>query len=147
MASYSLQNVLATISGPGGLVPIGSGAAISDEGLSIEMVDKKNTMIIGGDGSGVHSLHASKAASIKIRLMKTSPENAALTVMYNLQTLNSAIWGQNVLIVTDPIRGDDYSCTQVAFAKFPGITWSKDPNVNEWDFDAIEADPILGIGF
>lgn len=143
---YSLEDVVATITGPGGSTGLGYGAAIAKEGISIEMVESKNTMIIGGDGQGVHSLHPGKAAKVTVRLMKTSPVNAILTAMYNLQISSSLFWGQNLIVVTNPVTGDDYSCRQVAFEKFPGITWSEDPGMNEWAFDAIKADPILGVG-
>ncbi len=37
-------------------------------------------------------------------------------------------------------------CTDVAFQKFPSVTWAQDANVNEWVFIAGSADPILGAG-
>ena len=143
---YSFEDIQATLSGPGGVVSLGFGAAVAKEGLSIEFVDEKDAMIVGADGQVVHSLRPSKAAKIMVRLMKTSPNNAALSQMYNTQIGSSLFWGQNVLTVTNPVTGDDYPCTQVAFAKFPAITWAEDPNVNEWTFNAGQADPILGVG-
>lgn len=143
---YSFEDVQATLAGPGGVASLGFGAAVAKEGISIDFVDPKNAMIIGADGQGVHSLRAGKAAKITIRLMKTSPQNAVLNQMYNTQIGSSLFWGQNVLTVTNPVTGDDYPCSEVAFEKFPAITWAEDPNMNEWVFDAIKADPILGVG-
>jgi hypothetical protein len=143
---YSFLDVVATLIGPTGAISLGAGAGNDKEGISIEMVDDKNNMLIGADGSGVHSLRASKAAHISVRLLKTSPVNAMLNVMYSQQSASTIFWGQNALTVTNPATGDDYPCTGVAFKKFPGITWAEDANMNEWGFDAISADPMLGVG-
>lgn len=143
---YSFEDVLATISGPGGVVSLGAGAGNAKEGISIEFVEDKNNMLIGADGSGVHSLRANSSAHISVRLLKTSPVNALLNAMYALQTSSSIFWGQNVFTVTNAATGDNYPCTQVAFRKFPGITWAEDANMNEWSFDAVYANPLLGVG-
>jgi hypothetical protein len=143
---YSFEDVVATLVGPGGIISLGAGAGNAKEGISIEFVDDKNNMLIGADGSGVHSLRATTAAHINVRLLKTSPVNAQLSAMYNTQIASSIFWGQNELTVTNPATGDDYPCSQVAFKKHPGITWAEDANMNEWQFDAINADPILGVG-
>lgn len=143
---YSFEDVVATLAGPGGSIPLGAGSGNAKEGISIDFVEDKNNMLIGADGSGVHSLRANSAAHVSVRLLKTSPINAALNAMYNLQISSSIFWGQNVLTVTNPATGDDYACTGVAFKKFPSITWAEDANMNDWQFDAIYANPLLGIG-
>lgn len=143
---YSFVDVAATINGPGGSIALGAGAANAKEGISIEFVEDKNVMLIGADGSGVHSLRASKGARVRVRLLKTSPVNSQLNSMYNYQISSTLFWGQNSLTVSNPATGDNYPCTGVAFKKFPMITWAEDANMNEWEFDAINADPILGLG-
>jgi hypothetical protein len=143
---YSFEDVAATLTGPGGSISLGAGAGNAKEGISIEFAEDKNNRLMGADGSGVHSLRASNAADITVRLLKTSPVNAQLNAMYNLQITSSIFWGQNVLTVSNPATGDNYPCNQVAFRKFPMITWAEDANMNEWRFDAIQANPILGVG-
>jgi hypothetical protein len=143
---YSFEDVVCTISGPGGSISLGAGSGNAKEGISIEFVEDKNNMLIGADGSGVHSLRANSSAHISVRLLKTSPVNALLNTMYSYQTSSSLFWGQNVITVTNPATGDDYPCTQVAFRKFPAITWAEDANMNEWQFDAVQANPMLGVG-
>jgi hypothetical protein len=144
---YSFEDVQATLSSPfGGSISLGAGAGNAKEGISIEFVDDKNMMLIGADGSGVHSLRATTAARINVRLLKTSPVNSLLNAMYNTQIASSAFWGQNALTVSNAATGDAYPCTGVAFRKFPSITWAEDANMNEWSFDAINADPVLGVG-
>ena len=143
---YSLQDVLATIVGPGGVVSMGAASALAKEGITVDFVDDKDAMIMGGDGNGVHSLHASNAATVTVRLMKTSYANAPLNNMYNTQRMSSLFWGQNIITITNPITGDNYTCTDVAFKKHTSVTWAEDPGMNEWVFNAIHADPQLGLG-
>lgn len=143
---YSFLNVVATIAGPGGVFNIGAGAANSEEGITIEAVEDKNIMTIGADGQGQHSLVASDAAKVTVRLLKTSPINAALMAMYDVQSVSSALWGQNVITVVDSGRNDLTTLQAVAFTKKPTITYAKEGGMNEWVFDAIKANTVLGIG-
>jgi len=41
-----------------GVIDLGYGAAIAEEGITFAMAGDKNTMTIGADGEGMHSLHA-----------------------------------------------------------------------------------------
>lgn len=143
---YSFLNILATIAGPGGVFNLGAGAANSEEGITIEPAEDKNVMTIGADGKGQHSLIASDAAKVTIRLLKTSPINAALMAMYDLQSASSALWGQNVITIVDSARGDVTTVQAAAFNKKPAITYAKEAGMNEWVFDAIKVNTVLGIG-
>lgn len=90
MSTYSFLDVSANITGVGGSIDLGNGAATSDEGIVVAMGGDKNTMVTGADGEGMHSLHADKSGTITVNLLKTSPTNAKLSVMYNAQSLSSA---------------------------------------------------------
>lgn len=142
--TYSFLDVQAAIVGPGGSLPLGSGSGNAKEGITIEMVEDKNRMTIGADGSQMHSLIASQAARVTIRLLKTSPLNAALAGMYNYQTRSSLFHGISTLVVTDFVRGDVYTCTNVAFSKFPKNDYAEEAGMIEWVFDAGKAIPVLG---
>lgn len=147
MGTYSFLDVHAAIIGPGGSFQLGGeGAANAEEGVSIAMTEEKNTMTVGADGDGMHSLHAGKSGKITVRLLKTSPVNNKLSLMYNLQTVSSAAHGLNVISIRNPISGDSITATQVAFAKHPDIAYAKDGGVVEWEFHAIKIDPSLGGG-
>lgn len=146
MGTYSFLNIIGTIAGPGGAISIGGEAGVAEEGITIEMVEDKNTMTIGADGSGMHSLHAGRAATITCRLLQTSPNNAVLSMMYNLQTRNPALHGQNAITFQDVIRGDNVDASQVAFKKFPTTTYAKEGTFREWTFDAVIADTDYGSG-
>lgn len=143
---YSFLNIACTIAGPGGILNLGAGSAAAEEGISIEPVEDKNQMTIGADGKGQHSLIASDAKLVTVRLLKTSPLNAALMLMYDLQSSSSALWGQNVLTVTDAARGDLSVLQSAAFKKAPAIVYDKVGPMMEWAFDAIAGNTVLGSG-
>ena len=144
MTTYSFQDVQATLVGPTGIVNLGYGAAVADEGISIDMAGDKNTMLIGADGEGMHSLHSDKSGMVTVRLLKTSPTNAKLMAMYDAQTLSSALHGQNLITVTNPSSGDITTARSCAFKKKPSLNYKKDGDVIEWVFDSIKIDSLLG---
>lgn len=146
ISTYSFLDVQASITGPGGSFSLGSGAGNAEEGITIAMVDDKNTMTIGADGSPMHNLHASKGAEVTIRLLKTSPVNAKLSALYALQTTSSGLHGQNVITLNNNISGDSVSAIQCAFKKFPDNNYAKDGGMMEWRFDAGIVDQALGAG-
>jgi len=145
MATYSFENVNATINGPGGSFPIGAGAGSAEEGIDVDMIEEKDAMMIGADGQIMHSLRASDAGTITIRLLKTSPANAQLSQLYNAQKQSAALWGQNVIIVSDTFRGDVVTGTQMAFKKQAPVKYAKDGNVMEWSFQGV-VEELLGTG-
>lgn len=146
MATYSFQDVVAAITGVGGSVNLAAGAGVAEEGITIESMEDKNTMTIGADGSGMHSLVANEASTVTIRLLKTSPVNKQLQEMYNLQTKSAATHGKNTVTVRDAVRGDNITLTEVAFKKRPSVTYSKEGGINEWTFDAVRTITVLGSG-
>ncbi|ODT97399.1 MAG: hypothetical protein ABS82_00130 [Rhodanobacter sp. SCN 67-45] len=143
--TYSFLNVQATIVGPGGAFNIGQGAGIAEEGITIEMAGDKGTMTIGADGTGMHSLHADKSGTVTVRLLKTSPQNAKLMAMYDLQTVDSRLYGQNVITITDTGSNDSTGCRGVGFKKKPSIVYAKEGQMMEWAFNAIAIDSVLGV--
>lgn len=143
---YSFLNVSCTIAGPGGVLNLAAGAAAAEEGITIEPVEDKNQMTIGADGKGQHSLIASDAALITVRLLKTSPLNKALMLMYDLQSVSSALWGQNVMTIVDSGRNDLTIVQSCAFKKKPTLTYAKEGGIMEWTFDGISANSVLGAG-
>lgn len=145
MAAYSFLDVNAAIAGPGGATNLASGAGAAEEGITIEPVEDKNVMQVGADGSGQHSLVASNARKVTIRLLKTSPVNAILMAMYNVQSASSTLWGRNTITLTSGL-GDLMTLQQCAFNKPPALTYAKEAGLNEWVLDCIKGDGILGVG-
>lgn len=141
---YSFLNVNAFMVGPGIVANLAAGAAAAEEGITIEAAEDKNVMTVGADGLAQHSLVASNAAKVTIRLLKTSPVNALLMVAYDLQSASSALWGQNVLTINDSGRGDISNLRQGAFQKKPTITYAKEGGMMEWTFDFGQAQTVLG---
>ncbi|MEN6629820.1 MAG: phage protein [Sulfuricella sp.] len=144
MSTYSFMDVSATLAGPTGVIDLGYGAAVADEGISVDQSGDKNTMMIGADGEGMHSLHADKSGTVTVRLLKTSPQNAKLMAMYDAQALSSALWGQNVIVITMPKIGEVTTARSCAFKKKPNLSYKKDGEIVEWVFDSIKIDTILG---
>jgi hypothetical protein len=144
LGTYSFIDVTASITGPGGAFQLGYGAGTSEEGITIEMAEDKDTMTTGADGSVMHSLHAGNAGSVTVRLLKTSPTNAMLQAMYDFQTLSSALHGQNVIVVSNVATGDVTTCVGVAFRRKPNLTYAKEGGTNEWAFNAGRIFTMLG---
>ena len=145
MGAYSFLNVQASIVGPGGAFPLGSGAGAAEEGITVTMLDDKGDTKVGADGTIMQSLRASNLGQITVRLLKTSPINALLSTMYNFQKSSSAQWGQNVISITDTVRGDLVTSDSMSFTKLPDLQFSKDGNTNEWVFRG-NVNEILGSG-
>jgi hypothetical protein len=146
VATYSFQDVMASITGPNGTANVGAGSCATEGGLTITMVEDKSTMVIGADGCVMHNLHAGKGANITIRLLKTSPMNRVLSMMYKGDTEFSGVHGQNVISIRDLQRNDVITAQQVAFGKFADVTYSKDAAEMSWVFHAGIVDFDLGQG-
>lgn len=146
MASYSFLDVQATMVGPTGNFQLGSGAGNAEEGISISMIDDKGSLTVGADGSAMHSLHAGKAGTVTVRLLKTSPTNALLAAAYAAQTASSALYGQNTILIRNPVSGDTISARQCGFRKLPDIGYAKVAGTQEWVFNAGQVDMLLGSG-
>jgi hypothetical protein len=142
--TYSFLDCNATIVGPGGAFPLGQGSGAAEEGITIERNGDKDTLTIGADGTPMHSLHADKSGKITIRVLKTSPTNSLLQAMYDVQSLSSSVWGQNVIVVSDLARGDATAARACAFIKFPNIVYAKEGGIMEWGFNSGYVDSVLG---
>jgi structural protein KPP10_ORF10 len=144
MATYSFLDVVANISGPTGNANLAKDAGASDEGISFEATGDKNTMQIGGGGAVQHSLHADKSGRVIVRLLKTSPINALLHQMYDVQTTSASLHGQNIIVCQQKASGDITTARQVAFKRKPPLTYQKEAGTIEWEFDAGQIDTVLG---
>jgi hypothetical protein len=146
VAAYSFINIAMSIVGPGGAFNLGYGSGDAEEGITIEMIDDKNKMDVGADGSIMHSLRASNAGRITVRLLKTAPTNSLLSGLYNFQRFSSGNWGQNSIVTTDTARGDLVLASQMAFVKQSDLTYAQDGNYNTWVFIGSIDNELLGTG-
>lgn len=108
------------------------------------MTGDKNTMVTGADGSVMHSLHAETSGRVIVRLQKTSPQNAVLSAMYDLQTSTASLHGQNTIVTQQKVSGDITTARQCAFKRRPNNAYQKDANTIEWEWDAGHIDTIFG---
>jgi hypothetical protein len=142
--SYSFADVHCVLAGPQLTALLGDGSGSSEEGITFEPIDERDKMTVGADGSGMHSLSQNRAAKIRVRLLKTSPNNKVLQQALNYQSSSSAFWGQNYFVLSNPVTGDSLTATGVAFERQPPNTWGKDANLLEWTFNAIATSQTLG---
>lgn len=144
MAAYSFLDTLCTMTGPSISINLGAGAGVAEEGISFEYVGDKDDMTTGADGTAMHSLNASQAGTATVRLLKTSPTNRALQAAYNAQRLSATTWGLNSIALNHLSLGDKVNAQSVAFKKGTGVTYAKDPTMNEWAFNVGSLSIILG---
>lgn len=142
--TYSFMDVTATLVGPTGVVNLGYGASVADEGITIDAAGDKNSMMIGADGEGMHSLHADKSGTVTVRLLQTSKTNAILQAMYDAQTLSPKLHGMNTIVVTNTASNDVHTARECAFKRKPSVSYKKDGTILEWVFDSIKIDSVLG---
>lgn len=143
-STYSFLDTQASIVGPTGVISLGNGAAVSEEGISIELADDKNVQHVGADGEVMNTLRASKNGTMTVRLLKTSPANAKLMAMYAAQSISSLLWGNNVITVSQSGVGDLHVGRLCAFKKQPAMNYKRDGDIVEWVFDAGKIDSLLG---
>lgn len=144
MSTYSFMAVTAGMVGPGLVVNLGNGAAVGEEGISMDAAGDKSGMQVGADGEGVHSLYADKSGTVAVHLLKTSPINKVLSAAYAFQTSNPASHGQNTFTLVDKLRGDVIVASQCAFKKAPPLKYAKDADIVTWEFNAIKIERTLG---
>ena len=138
--SYSFLDVQASIYGPGGNVSLaGDEAGVEQGGITVTPAGERSKMTVGADGSVMHSLLGDKSGTVSVKLLKTSSVNAALQIMYNLQTTTGAQHGMNTIVIRDVARGDVITCQNCAFAKQP------DAGAVEWTFNAGSISFLLGM--
>lgn len=144
--TYSFQDVVATIAGPGGIFGLANGAGTAAEGLTFAHSEDKDTIVTGSDGSIMHSLHAGMTGTITVNILKASPVNGMLSSLYNFQRIGgSALWGKNILSISNSVMGDNIVGSYMAFVKHPDIAYATEGNTNAWVFNGYIV-PELGQG-
>ncbi len=147
LIAYSFLDCCVGIEGPFLAIPnIGSGSGAAEEGVTITMREDKTTLLMGADGSGMHSLHAGNSGTISIRILKTSPYNAALSAAYNAQRLSSGNWGQNLIYLRMHGSEDVATAWGCAFTRMPNLSYAKDGGTNEWSFTCVSIEAMLAAG-
>ena len=144
MATYSFMDVTASLTGPTGVVDLGYGAAIAKEGITVSLANSRNTMTVGADGEGMHSLKADKSGTVTVRVLQTSSVNAKLQAIYNAQALSSSLWGNNVITIRNKANSETTVCRSCAFQKQGDITYSEEGQMREWVFDCVKIDTVTG---
>lgn len=142
--TYSFMDVTASLTGPTGVVDLGYGAAVAKEGITVSLANARNTMTVGADGEGMHSLKADKSGTVTVRVLQTSSVNAKLQALYNAQALSSSLWGNNVITVRNKANSETTVCRSCAFQKQGDITYREEGQMREWVFDCVKIDTVTG---
>lgn len=141
LIAYSFVDVSATFSCPGGIVRLGNGAAVADEGISVEKAEDYNTMIVGTEGDILQCRHSGTHGTIRIRLLKHSESNGQL--MNIMKSLKGSEWGIGNFSVRNRSNGDSVSAAEVAFTGPPALVFGKIAGMLEWLLHAGHIDPVL----
>lgn len=144
MSTYSFMDTQCTLASDDGVIDLGYGAGVTEEGITIAMAADANSMLIGADGEGMHSKSANKSGTVTVRLLKTSPINAKLSNLYHIQYSSTKKWGKNTITLNHAGSGDNATATKCAFKKHPDLVYKAVGDYNEWVFDAIKIDQKLG---
>jgi hypothetical protein len=146
MSTYAFADTMAAIAGPSGAFDFGFGSGNAEGGITVEMVEDKNTMVIGADGFVQHNLHSGQGGTITVRLLKTSPTNAQFSKMYAVDTSTAMTHGRNTITIQDLARGDKITAQFCAFSRLPSITYAKEGGEQAWAFHCGRIDMLLGPG-
>jgi len=147
LITYSFINFCVGIEGPALAIPnLASGAGAAKEGVTFTLREDKTTLLMGADGTGMHSLHAGNSATGEIRLLKTSPYNALLSAAFEVQAANSSNWGQNIIYFHAYGSEDTGTAWGCAFTRFPTLTYAEDGGINTWSFTCVGFKAILAAG-
>ena len=144
-ATYSFLDVDATPTGAGASIDLGYGSAVAGAGIEIGLNQDRNSMVIGADGEGMHSLRADHSGTVVVRLLASSPKNAQLQALFNLQSLSSSAWGANVITIRNRGNNEITVCRGCAFKRQPQRNYAIDgQQAVEWSFDCIKVDTMTG---
>ena len=144
MSTYSFLDVTASLSGPTGEVDLGAGSASGEGGITVALKGAKNAMTVGIDGEVMHHVSADKSGTITVSLLKTSPVNKKLSLMYNAQSLSPTLWGNNVIVIRNSNSGDVTTARACAFQQQPNYTNTASAASVSWVFDCGKIDQVLG---
>ncbi len=145
--AYSFLSVTANIAGPGLLaLNLGSGASVSEEGITVAATTDQNVMTVGADGKYMHTLVADKSGPVTVRLLKVSPTNGLLQLAFELQRASPTLWGQNIIVIRDTARNELITCEGCSFKKAVEVTYDKTGPMIEWVFDSGAITKILNFG-
>jgi hypothetical protein len=145
MAAYSFLDITASISGSGGSFSLKGGNA--PEGITVVADNDTTETVTGADGAIMHSLmEQGKTATVTVTLLKTSPVNAQLQQLYNSQSQSSATWGDNVISISDIVRGDDITVSDAAFIRQADANYAASAGTMAWTFRGKITSKTLGGG-
>ena len=141
--AYSFQDCSCAIIGPNINLTV---SGTSEEGYEVEFEGDKSSLVVGAGGDAMTSVRAAQNGTLTLNLLKTSSFNQGLMNAYNFQTGSAANAGRNVILISDPVRGDTITCQGVSFRKLPAIRFAEQGGMQVWTFNCARITPSLGAG-
>ena len=135
--AYSWNDVVMTITGPGGTLTIGKGTGGADGGVKITQMSDVNVFEPGLGDTGMHHKQETSAKSIEVNMLAGADENLILRTMYNIQKSgDSSIWAENVITIKTRLPGMTIGVyTGCAFKTLPEIGLANQAAPLVWTFD------------
>lgn len=137
MASYSILDVHATIIGPGGIINLGQGSGLAQDGITVNQSEPTNTMQVGLDGAVCHNKSESSAGTISFTFLGVSKAREKLLRMYNFQVRipGSSLHGQNRISIVNNTTGETIVADECAFQNITATGYKKEIDNSTWVFD------------
>ncbi len=111
---YSFGDSEVTIDGPGGSFRLGA-----DPTESITIRDSDTYESKSGADGFIERIHKAGATYITVKLLKTSPVNALLSQLHQVNRQSTANWGRNTIKIVR-LGKDVTTCEALAFANYDG---------------------------
>jgi len=139
MKAYSFLDTFVNVN----LVPL-SGWADGDDVIKITRRADAATDKMGADGKMALALNADRSGEITIKLMQTSPSNAYLNGLANLQAAGPKRFVPVVITFQDSYRQDMGAGALGYIKKLPDVSRGAGIATQEWTFVVERLDLILG---
>lgn len=124
-------------------VPIEGGFA-EDTFLEIEYLSPAFVTVVGADGDVTRSKTNDRRAKIRLTLMQTSPENAKLSAMHNLDLKASNGAGVGPCLIKDNQGLSVYAGEKSWIAAPPNPVQAKTGQARVWEFECAHLEGFEG---
>lgn len=119
-----------------------TGFAEGDDSISVERDSNIYNTTIGADGEGTRSKSNNEAATVKLRLLKTSDSNAILNEYYQAdQASNSGIFP---FLLKDNNGSELHAAEKMWIEKEPTAPFGPNSPVREWTLKTVQMKSNFG---
>lgn len=124
-------------------IPIDSGFA-DGEFCRVEQNENDFTTYVGTDGDVSRSKTNNRTAVITILLAQTSPTNAALSAVNNLDRIKANGAGVGPLLIKDKNGTSLYAAEKCWISKPPAVSFDRTTTTREWTLECASLERLDG---